>query len=640
MKVIKFAPGLIPVFKHQEHDQSTHGSWATGQTGDASTRELLLQQASQYETFEEFSNAVSLQGLRPRAWHIADVGFELDPNFKPMSRTGGTSDEPGLFVGDPETWQDYAAGRSTVIEYDVSNLSFTAKPLADTSADFFPDQSGNQGFFIRPSAFSRLREVRRMPIEEALSRAKRQQDAMPKSKAEAKQIWEESRSVKKHQDHDQSSHGNWAEGSQGTSTELSANEIADIISNSTTVNEMYQKVAERLGKSMKPQVADLSEEETNYYRGVTDVDAQAESLLNGKIPFGQFHTWGQGIYVSSEPTYAETYGELIRLKLDKSAKLVEGEIAWSKAFSLFDKESSLDMPTILDRITSGKMDNFSDSDIANVYWAAKGYDGFSVYATGRQEVVLFNSDKLTVNRADIGSAVKKHQEHDQSTHGNWALSENYPDLLTLGTFEEEFEYDPALMVYSERYGVDKDGKIVGVETFEHDGIDYYSQEGYKKINSYLRNPRGVEDEYSIKFLQQHIDGLDSLIDKAPDMFGDKTLFRVVDDFVLAKLTPGDTLRDKGFLSTTRIDITKDTDTRMALDLYESPDTVAVILPSPNKSGKGIAVDLYRTSVNDTSSVSDREKEVLLPRNTDLLFLGYRRGIGSEDKVAVFQRVDK
>jgi hypothetical protein len=219
MKVIKFAPGLIPVFKHQEHDQSTHGSWATGQTGDASTRELLLQQASQYETFEEFSNAVSLQGLRPRAWHIADTGFELDPNFKPMSRTGGTSDEPGLFVGDPETWQDYAVGRSTVIEYDVSNLSFTAKPLADTSADFFPDQSGNQGFFIRPSAFSRLREVRRMPIEEALSRAKQQQDAMPKSKAEAKQIWEESRSIQKHAMHDQKTHGSWATGGSGLNIE-------------------------------------------------------------------------------------------------------------------------------------------------------------------------------------------------------------------------------------------------------------------------------------------------------------------------------------------------------------------------------------------------------------------------------------
>jgi hypothetical protein len=29
-KVIRFAAGLIPILKHQEHDQSTHGSWARG----------------------------------------------------------------------------------------------------------------------------------------------------------------------------------------------------------------------------------------------------------------------------------------------------------------------------------------------------------------------------------------------------------------------------------------------------------------------------------------------------------------------------------------------------------------------------------------------------------------------------------
>ena len=28
MKVIKFAPGLIPVLKHAQHDQKTHGNWA------------------------------------------------------------------------------------------------------------------------------------------------------------------------------------------------------------------------------------------------------------------------------------------------------------------------------------------------------------------------------------------------------------------------------------------------------------------------------------------------------------------------------------------------------------------------------------------------------------------------------------
>ena len=38
MKVIKFAPGLIPVLKHQEHDQSSHGNWATGSDGFSFTR--------------------------------------------------------------------------------------------------------------------------------------------------------------------------------------------------------------------------------------------------------------------------------------------------------------------------------------------------------------------------------------------------------------------------------------------------------------------------------------------------------------------------------------------------------------------------------------------------------------------------
>ena len=43
MKVIKFAPGLIPVLKHQEHDQSTHGNWATGAKGGSglSLREMF-----------------------------------------------------------------------------------------------------------------------------------------------------------------------------------------------------------------------------------------------------------------------------------------------------------------------------------------------------------------------------------------------------------------------------------------------------------------------------------------------------------------------------------------------------------------------------------------------------------------------
>jgi len=233
--------------------------------------------------------------------------------------------------------------------------------------------------------------------------------------------------VLKHGNHDQSSHGNWAEGSQGSASELSDDEIRDVIYNSKTVNEMFEKVAKRLGKSMKPSVENLSEDEITHYRGVVDVNRDAQRLLDGKIKFTDFQTWGQGIYLAEEKDVASNYGTLIGMKLDSSAKIVKGETAWDSAFDVtYDNPSArtrntttsdfIDLGRIETQIRAGKMDNLSISDMRNVYWAAKGYDGFTTYG----ETVLFNGSKLTVNKADIGTAVQKHQEHDQSSHGNWA----------------------------------------------------------------------------------------------------------------------------------------------------------------------------------------------------------------------------
>lgn len=292
--------------------------------------------------------------------------------------------------------------------------------------------------------------------------------------------------------------------------------------------------------------------------------------------------------------------------------------------------------------------------------------------------------------------VFKHGEHDQSTHGSWAA----------GNFDEETEYAGAASLYGERYGVDADGNRVGMSVAEHRAIDDYSQSGYKRINSFLRetdkkteldpaeakliienneslyleaidewsenNDTGSSDmteanledaiaTYATKHegellervnsgdtsmaqnTQKDVDALDTLIDKSPVLFGDKTLYRVFSDKALAGLNEGDVLRDKGFLSTTRIDVTQEgqSETRSWMgDISNTSDTVAVILPNESGTGKGLAVDIYRTSVNDTSTVSDTEKEVLLPRNTPLKFLGYKTDVGNEARVAVFQRVDK
>jgi hypothetical protein len=292
--------------------------------------------------------------------------------------------------------------------------------------------------------------------------------------------------------------------------------------------------------------------------------------------------------------------------------------------------------------------------------------------------------------------VFKHGDHDQSSHGSWAS----------GNFDEESEYEPALGAYSERYGVDSDGNRVGVSVEEHDAIDDYSQNGYKRINEYLRSRQEERteldpaeaksiiendeslylraiDEYSennevgaelteaeledavYQFATKHggellervnsgetpmaernqrdVEALDKLIDESPALFGDKTLYRVFSDKVLENLQEGDIMRDPAFLSTTRIDVTQEGQSSARTwmgGIKETPDTVGVILPNETGSGKGFAVDIYRTSVDDTSTVSDTEKEILLPRDTPLKFLGYKTDVGTEARVAVFQRMDK
>lgn len=55
-KVIKFQAGLIPILKHQEHDQSTHGSWAQGISDE--DEELINQFSTMGPAKEDILNAL------------------------------------------------------------------------------------------------------------------------------------------------------------------------------------------------------------------------------------------------------------------------------------------------------------------------------------------------------------------------------------------------------------------------------------------------------------------------------------------------------------------------------------------------------------------------------------------------------
>jgi hypothetical protein len=81
-------------------------------------------------------------------------------------------------------------------------------------------------------------------------------------------------------------------------------------------------------------------------------------------------------------------------------------------------------------------------------------------------------------------------------------------------------------------------------------------------------------------------------------------------------------------------------------ISESNDRTAIILPSPSGKGKGLAVDYMKNAVSDlftNTSTANSEKEVILPRNTSIKYMGLKEvGKGTENSmvVAVFQRMDK
>jgi len=241
------------------------------------------------------------------------------------------------------------------------------------------------------------------------------------------------------------------------------------------------------------------------------------------------------------------------------------------------------------------------------------------------------------------TSFEKHGEHDQSSHGSWAT----------GNFDEETEGEGAQGNYFERYGFDiKTGEPTGISIEGVRALDFYTGDGFLDINNNLRfGPKG--DRVADERVAEIISDMDKLIDDAPEMFGDKNLFRVFDKSITDTLEVGDVLTDKGFMSTTRVDITREEglDVLQNLQMIRTTnDTTAILLPSESKSGKGLAVDYVKNAVSDlfeNVSTPANEKEVLLPRNTSLKFMGYNNVVSGEGKpwsfpmkVAVFQRMDK
>jgi hypothetical protein len=245
----------------------------------------------------------------------------------------------------------------------------------------------------------------------------------------------------------------------------------------------------------------------------------------------------------------------------------------------------------------------------------------------------------------------KHQagKHDQKTHGrgsggSYSASadamvafndENIRNRDDWGSdFQSAIDNEEKLKTAYARYsGIGQENSAAEIQ------VENYATAGYQGINATARG-----SQKSDPYMDNKISVLDKTIEESPDIFGGTNLYRVTSDRSIEKLQPGDIFIDKGFMSTTRVNLTKNARLRNDLgDLKNTVDTATVILPSPSRTGKGLAVDalLKARGYDGSGEFWGKESEVLLPRNTALMFLGMSTTTDTEGKpIAIFQRMDK
>ena len=229
--------------------------------------------------------------------------------------------------------------------------------------------------------------------------------------------------------------------------------------------------------------------------------------------------------------------------------------------------------------------------------------------------------------------LEKHGEHDQSSHGSWAtggasgVSDSELERAHEGfTFSEE-SYQSALYLYTHNgYKLINEYQRSG-DTYEL--IMSEKDEFLDKIPSLLidaaeidsEDARGSEDsavKTMEKLIEKTTEALDLAIDEAPQVLKDKLVFRVMSVDALRNLKEGDSFSEKGFVSTTSVDLRTDAKLRENLGSIDkkTDDVVAIIYNGG--FGKGLAVNYNQEAAANKNAF---ENEIILPRNTEFKFVG-------------------
>jgi hypothetical protein len=203
--------------------------------------------------------------------------------------------------------------------------------------------------------------------------------------------------------------------------------------------------------------------------------------------------------------------------------------------------------------------------------------------------------------------VAKHGEHDQSEHGNWSTGSS--------ELPKGIGYEDSDVTFHSYY-----------DTSQEQGtyLEDYTMNAYGPINQYLRTGKWQEDNDSYldkSDFEEYRNALDYVIDRT-ETPRDMLLYRGVsgvDKFDTLK--EGDTFKDKGYASTTTEPEQLWSFMSTALGgTYDSrtPQTGVVLQISVPKGSKVLSVNRYFKGVGEAYGPSEsirEENEHIFPRNT-------------------------
>jgi hypothetical protein len=202
--------------------------------------------------------------------------------------------------------------------------------------------------------------------------------------------------------------------------------------------------------------------------------------------------------------------------------------------------------------------------------------------------------------------VAKHQEHDQSSHGNWATGDSLP---------EGIGYTESEVVYHDYYGSTPE---------QGPYVEDYTMNAYGPINTYLRTNKWEEDNESgiqKSELPEYRRALDNAINRT-EAPRDMLLYRGtsgVDKFDTLK--EGDVFTDKGYVSTTtKPDQLWDFMSTATGGRYDSRPVEKgyVLQVTVPKGSKVLSVNKYFKDVSEAygpTALIREENEHILPRGT-------------------------